>query len=309
MQPDIQSFFLPSVDGEHRLACYYILPQGEIRGIFQICHGMSEYFLNYGNLIDAMTEKGFVVAGHDHLGHGRTAKEGEHGHIPDEKGAFYLAEDTFSVTRELKRRFPGKKLILFGHSMGSFITRYGMTLYPGVSDLIILSGTGGTNPLLPLAKRIAKTGIRMGKGKEPAKTLDAVAFGNFNNRFKRKDPSKKAWITGNPQLRKSYETNPKIGFLFTWSGFYVLFELMRLVTSAKWPQTVCKETPVLLVAGRQDPVGNYGKGVSQTYHRLKKAGLKDLELIFYESCRHEPHNDLEMKQEQEDLENWISKRL
>ena len=48
-----------------------------------------------------------------------------------------------------RKRYPGLPLILLlGHSMGSFFARWFAAEYPDGMDALIISGTGGPNPLV-----------------------------------------------------------------------------------------------------------------------------------------------------------------
>ena len=58
--------------------------------------------------------------------------------------------------------------------------------------------------------------------------------------------------------------------------------MLRSTPSATWS--------VMLVSGGDDPVGDYGKGVTKVYDKLKKAG-KDAKMKLYPNNRHEILND------------------
>ena len=53
---------------------YYTCPGMEPRCILQISHGMCEYIGRYDDFAGYMAQKGYVVCGNDHLGHGATAR-------------------------------------------------------------------------------------------------------------------------------------------------------------------------------------------------------------------------------------------
>lgn len=52
------------------------LPEGEPVAVLQIIHGMNEYIRRYDAFAAYMAERGFVVVGEDHLGHGESVPEG-----------------------------------------------------------------------------------------------------------------------------------------------------------------------------------------------------------------------------------------
>ena len=57
-----------------------------------------------------------------------------------------------------------------------------------------------------------------------------------------------------------------------------------------WFASFDKKMPTLIVSGSDDPVGDYGKGVTKVYDSLKAQGC-DVTLKLYENCRHEILNE------------------
>ena len=143
----VTSLRLPSSDGIHTLAGIAVLPSGRPRAILHIVHGMTEHISRYTPTMRKMAEAGILAVGYDNLGHGYTAREGEHGFIASRDGHQLLARDVALFAAHVRARY-GEDLpyILMGHSMGSFIVRYAAetTIRP---DKLILMGTGGKNPL------------------------------------------------------------------------------------------------------------------------------------------------------------------
>ena len=67
-----KDFYMPSSDGKTQLHGIIWKPERKIRGIFQLCHGMSEYIDRYDYFAEFLNSRGFLVLGHDHLGHGHS---------------------------------------------------------------------------------------------------------------------------------------------------------------------------------------------------------------------------------------------
>ena len=70
-----------------------------------------------------------------------------------------------------------------------------------------------------------------------------------------------------------------------------------------------KNLPVLLFAGDMDPVGNYGKGTKEVYEKMKKCGVKDIELVLYEDGRHEMLNETNKMDVYQMILNWITSKF
>src|SRR5882724_9156994 len=92
------------------------------RALVHIVHGMSEHGGRYARLAAALNGAGYVVWAHDHRGHGRnpTPPVGL-GHFADASGWRAIVDDACAVSDALQTAYPNLPLVLFGHSMGSFV--------------------------------------------------------------------------------------------------------------------------------------------------------------------------------------------
>ena len=110
--------FMRSSGGKREVAYYVYVPDGEVRGIVQISHGMCDYVENYALLAERLTAAGLVVCGNDHLGHGNTAEDARDlGYFA---GGSYevLLKDLRKLNRIVRSMYKGVPLVLLGHSMG-----------------------------------------------------------------------------------------------------------------------------------------------------------------------------------------------
>ena len=90
--PFQQDTFMGS-DGETLITYFKMFPETQVRGIVQIVHGMCEYMERYTNLAEYLTDKGYIVCGEDHMGHGRTVGEGGiYGYFGREDGWEHLID-------------------------------------------------------------------------------------------------------------------------------------------------------------------------------------------------------------------------
>ncbi len=89
----------------------------------------------------------------------------------------------------------------------------------------------------------------------------------------------------------------------------MLFEIIKQACAHKTIAAVPKELPVYFVAGQDDPVGNYGKGVQKAYDKFVKAGVKDVNITLYEHSRHEILNDDCKEKVCEDVLNFIESHI
>ena len=113
----------------------------------------------------------------------------------------------------------------------------------------------------------------------------------------------------NEENVQRYIEDPDCGFLFTVNGFRTLFELIGRLLSKKNLEKVPAGLPLLFVSGAEDPVGDYGKGVTAAKNALTAAGVMDIEMKLYPGLRHEILNEKERDEVKEDIYNWLLKKM
>ena len=125
-------FYFPSGDGKTQIHAEQWLPEGEVKAVLQISHGVSEYVGRYAPFAEFLTKHGFAVIGGDHLGHGKSVAEGAPRIFFGESDGWRHVVDDIARLRALgKEKFPNVPYFIMGHSMGSFIVRTYLIRYPG----------------------------------------------------------------------------------------------------------------------------------------------------------------------------------
>ncbi len=289
MEYSVVRLSVASSDGIHNLSGVLYEPKGEVKGLFHIVHGMTEYIERYSHLMSFLADAGFAVFGYDNLGHGKTVSDkSELGFIAHKKGYDYLVRDVKVFEDEIIKRYPEKPLVLMGHSMGSFIARLAAVRFKQMYKALVVCGTGGPNPLGGAGLLICNV-IKMFCGERHISPLvEKMAFGAYNKHFE--GISKYDWLTKDRSRIEKYADDEYCTFHFTVSALYDLIKLNCLANQKKG-YAVDKRLSVLLVSGDMDPVGNYGKGVKKVFEGYLKAGVLNTEIKLYENCRHEIHND------------------
>ncbi len=306
----ISDFSFPSSDGVHAIHCRLWEPDGEPKAVVQLVHGVAEYIARYDAFARFLAEHGYAVCGDDHLGHGESiANESELGWFSDEKGWEHLVEDEKKLHDELVRRFPGRSHILFGHSMGSFIARTYLGAYPDGCDACVLSGTGRQAAVVCGAgKVLAKREIKAHGNKYRSPMLQKIAFGSY---LKRVDSPIGAndWICRDEAVIRAYDADPLCGFTATAGLMYDMMDGLSIIGKPSHMGKMNKSLPILFIAGEEDPVGAYGKGVRTVAGQFKKAGMKDVTVKLYPGCRHEVLNELEKEMVWSDVLHWMDSRI
>lgn len=307
-----EEFYFGSRDGEHKLHAMKWIPQTEKPVcILQIVHGMVEHIGRYENFARAMAEKGILVVGDDHLGHGLSVPEGEPmGYFCEEDAATVLVRDEHRLKKMMQEQYPGVPYVILGHSMGSFILRNYLMRYGSGIDGAIIMGTG----MQP--KRAVKFGwlqaslICILRGsKYVCKGMDKALFGLYNSRLTESSEDSGNWISVSVENVKAYRADPLCNFVFTANGFKTLMQLILNLYDKEKLAQMPKTLPVLFVSGQEDPVGDYGKSVEKVFHSFEELGMENVQMKLYPGDRHEILNEADKEQVYGDIYRFILQRI
>lgn len=300
--------WFPSSDGEHPCAGYLWQPQGEIRGVVQIVHGIAEHMGRYDHFARYLNAHGYVVCGEDHLGHGKTGEAaGQFGFFARRNGWTLATANVRAFRQLMGEKFPGVPHILLGHSMGSFLTRTYLCRYPGTVDGAILSGTGQENPLLVAGGKLVASLIGHLRGFDTVSALvHDLALGAYNRQF---SPNRTTadWISRDEQVVDTYLQDSFCTFTPTVGLYRDMLGGLQYISSEKALSHMDPNTPIYLFSGDQDPVGANGAGVRRVYGYFKDHGTRDLELKLYPGARHETLNETNRMEVYADVLDWLDR--
>ena len=303
-------FTFPSADGKTPIHAVEWQPEGPVRAVLQISHGVSEYILRYEPLAEYLTERGFAVAGHDHLGHGESVVPGGARMYFGPRGSWlWVAADVAARRRLARERHPDAPCFLLGHSMGSFLARTDLILRPGETDGAILMGTGQMAPALVAAGRAiaAEEAARIGEDR-PSPLVEKLAFGAYNRVFAPNRTSHD-WLSRDPENVDRYLADPLCGGSPTTGLFREMLWGIRFITRPENLRRMDRSTPILFLSGDRDPVGDLGKGVLRAYESFRSAGVRRVEYRLYPGLRHEILNEAERETVYQDLLRWLESVL
>ena len=283
------------------------VPAAEPCGIIQLIHGFGEHSRRYLHMIVKFMDAGFIVAADDHVGHGKTAVENDCWGDWGEMGPHTMMEDEHTLTGIVKDMYPGLPYILFGHSMGSFITRDYLTHYGDELAAAVLCGTSGEFPGLDDSIAYLKKLVDEGKGLESDPDVGGVVMGWMFARCPEGVTLGNEWICDDPYVQRDHAEDPFDAFTKPTSNrsFLDFCLMMDQITGPEWAEGVPKELPIFNIGGDQDPVGQYGQGVYQVSNWMIEAGC-DVKTKLYSGYRHEIHNYDELKDEvEEDIIDFL----
>lgn len=283
-------------------------PEQSPIGHVHLLHGMAEHIERYDEFAQFLAAHGFIVSGHDHRGHGKTAeKNGQLGFWADKDGFERVTEDVREVLGQVREEIGEVPLLLFGHSMGSFIARRYMQKYSESLAKVIICGTGYSPGVMgDIGTAVGKMASKFYTPNSESTLLNKLAFGGFNKQFK-DTKTEFDWLTTDENEVKKYMDDPYCGFIPSNQFYIDLFWGLKTIHQEHEINKIRKDLPVLLISGQQDPVGKAGKDVFKVAKGLTKAGMENITVQLVDNARHEILNEANKHQTYQFIVNWMMK--
>ena len=305
-----KEFTYPSKDGKTQIHAIEWIPEGPVRGVVQIAHGMVEFIDRYDRFARVLNDHGFYVTGNDHLGHGKSvADESQLGYFAERDGNFCVIGDMHHLRQRTAKMYPDIPYFMFGHSMGSFLVREYIEIYgEGLAGAVIM-GTGyQPRQTLDAGMVMTRAMERSKGGRFRSNLVNNMALGSYNKSF---EPARTPadWLTRDEAVVDAYVAEPLCQFIFTVNGYNNLFRGMRYAQEGRHLARIPKNLPVLIVSGANDPVGDFGKGPAKVAQSYLENGLRDVTFRLYPEDRHELLNELDKERVDRDILDWIEARI
>ena len=256
------------------------LPDGQVKAIILVAHGLGEHISRYNNLANNVVPLGYAVYGLDHQGHGKS--EGTRVFV--ERFQVYL-DDLYTLFNMVSKDNPGKKMILYGHSMGGLIAvDYAVKHQQDLAGLVISApalkpGESITAATIAMARILSAITPKLG-----VQALDST------------------YLSHDKTVVEAYDKDPLVyrGKITARLGSE-LFTAMKAMDSQMQFITL----PLLILQGSEDKLVNQD-GAKTLY---EKAGSKDKTLKIYEGFYHEVHNEPGNARVFADIETWLASHI
>ena len=293
---------LPSDDNYALSLSFFESEKERPAGVVQIVHGMEEHKERYYDFALYLAVQGLHVVVADLRGHGEDAPELSF--IADRRGDELLIRDQQIIANWIAEKFPGLPVMLFGHSMGSIISRVLLQTDSARYTKAVLSGYVNPNPAAPVAVALGNA-ARISKGSRAhSKLLNGLALGPYGKSI----PDRKTdldWLSYNEENVRKYIEDPLCGVEFTVGSYCALFSLLDRMGKPGAYRNVKAEMPLLLIAGKDDPCTGGEKGRANSRTVLEKAGFRNISVITYDHMRHEILNETENEKVYRDLQDFF----
>jgi alpha-beta hydrolase superfamily lysophospholipase len=296
------TFKLNARDGV-ALFIYRWLPEQAPKAIVQIAHGWAEHAARYARVAEALCREGYAVYADDHRGHGRTAiMPADLGFFAESDGWNKCVDDLWQLSQRIRADHPQTPVVIFGHSLGSFMVQQFICDHGDAVVAAVLSGSNGkppaTAPLGLLVARLER--LRVGAhGKSPP--LQRLFFGAFNKPF---SPARTSfdWLSRDPAEVDKYIADPLCGFDSHVQLFIDILRALPALSRSSRQACIPKSLPIYIFRGSADPVG---ANIDQLLAAYRAAGLRNVTYRLYPDGRHEMLNEVNRDEVTRDLIVWL----
>lgn len=284
------------------LSVNYIVPNGSIKGLVCVAHGMSEHKERYDYFLKRLADDGYISVCYDHRGHGKSVK------VENDLGYFYTEDETafskdlYTVIDFFKVRYQASNVILFAHSMGTLVARAFLQTHDDKVNKVILCGPPTKQALVDVGLFLARMNKMFDGDRKPNKLLDSLTFSSFNKKYG--EPN--LWLSKNRENVTNYNNDSLCGFTFTTNGFINLYKLQKRAFQKNKYAVQNKNLPILLIAGADDAVIGNLKKFKDLELFMKKIGYQDVRAKTYESLRHELLQEVEKETIIDDILSFIN---
>ena len=308
--PTFKDFYFNSSTGKNKIHARMCVPDAEPRAIVQIIHGIAEYIDRYDEFMSFLADNGIIAVGTDHLGHGKSIESDEQtGFFAYDNGWDYVVRDEEVLRLAMHENYPELPIIVFGHSMGSFMARTLLIRYPDAFNAAIISGTGNQGAALVNGGLIMGNLVTGLKGAHHySKFLNNLAFGSYNKIYDN-PKTEYDWLSRDEANVQKYIDDPLCGFIPSCSLFRDMMTGVKFITNKKNLTAMNKDIPVYFMSGDMDPVGECGKGVQKAYNNFLEAGMKDVSIKLYPGGRHEMLNEINKDEVYTDILAWLDSKI
>ena len=302
-------FTLPSCQPGRTLHAFRCVPEGEVRAVLQLSHGMVEFIDRYKPLAENLAARGILVTGNDHLGHGGSIRTKEdYGYFGEPDGNRAVLEDLHAVTTLTKQLYPGVPYFLLGHSMGSFYARQYLCEYGQELSGAIIMGTGHQpKALVQFARSTCRALAAVHGWQYRSKLVASLSFMGYNKGLEGRTTHD--WLNRDAAEVDKYLADERCTFTFTLNAYYSMFSGILRLHDPAFLARMPKDLPLLFLAGTADPVGDRGKGVLRAIQSLKAAGVQNIRCKLYPGARHELLVETNRQEVFADIAAWLNDQL
>lgn len=297
---------------EHEIHTYLWETSEKPKGVVQLIHGAAEYTDRYHDFAEYLTSIGYNVIGNDHLGHGKTSTNLEYVYFESTIGFHQLYEGVKTVRDYIEENYPKLPVIMFAHSMGSFIGRYAILHDHKRYNQAIFSGTGLFNPItLSFGRMVAKI-ISMFKGNKYVSTFfnTRIADGHVRSMQKNGIINKRIeWITDDVNVQRAVKEDKYCGMPFTIGAQRDVLRFIPEIQNKRMIKSSASATAIFFISGDLDGLGHYGVDAKKLYNMYHDCGYSNVKYTVLNNTRHEIVNAQDKEAHYRLIGDWITRNV
>lgn len=279
---------------------------GTESGVIQIAHGAAEHSARYRRVAEVLVEAGYVVAANGHRGHGTSVNDGESLGVARPGGWEAILKDLHSLTKYLRAQFPGRRLVLFGHSMGSMLAQQYLSRWGSDLDGAILSGTAAAHPRLSELATMLEAALAS-DGPDVPSEIFGSRFARYNDPWAGPGATGFEWLSRDEAEVALYADDPWCGHPLSNGFVRDMFVASAEFAASGALSSTPSDLPIYIFSGDHDPVGGeLGRGVVELADQYRAAGVESVSLKLYEGGRHEMLNETNRNEVHQDILDWLT---
>jgi len=251
----------------------------DIRGVVKLVHGIGEHSGRYAHIGKALNKRGYHLASFDLRGHGLS--DGKRGFSPSLN---HLMDDIDLFLHESQDKL-GQDLpvFLYGHSLGAnLVLNFGLRRKPNVSG-VIATGTS-------FAFAFEPPKFKLFLGKILAKVWPSCTMSN---------ELEQNALSRDQAIVKAYQDDVFVHDRISARLVTDIIESGQFALNHAEDWTL----PLLLMHGTADRITS-----SQASEEFAKRSSPYTELVLYDGCYHEIHNDFNKEEVIEKMIGWLNER-
>ena len=299
----MEKFTLKSRHDGLDISMLVVRPDGDIKAVLQIAHGMCGSKERYVEFMRYMASHGVACVAHDHRGHGRSILSDDDLGYMYEGGHKALVDDMHIVNEWVADEFAGLPVYMLGHSMGSLALRAYMRKFPSDAEGVVICGSPAYSPLSPILYRIASVLCAVGLGHYRPKITYRITTDYFNRHFDSEGIL--AWTCSDPKVRMDFISTPVHNFRFTLNGSRALMGLMLDAYSHDKFDPSIKDLPIVFLSGEDDPCMGGPSGLDKAVCAVREAGCRNVRIKTYPAMRHEILNEIGKERVWQDIYDFM----
>ena len=297
---------------EHEIHTYLWTTTEKPKGVVQLIHGAAEYADRYHEFAEYLNNMGYHVIGNDHLGHGKTSKNLDYVYFESTIGFHQLYEGVKTVRDYIEENYPKLPVIMFAHSMGSFIGRYSILHDHKRYNQAIFSGTGLFEPLSLTWGRLLAKIISMVKGdKYVSEFFNHKVLDNHIRSMKKNGIINKRieWISDDVQVQRDFKESKYCGMPFTIGAQLDVLRFLPEIQNKRMIKDSASATAIFFISGDLDALGHYGIDAKKLYNMYHDCGYSNVKYTVLNNTRHEIINAQDKTAHYKLIGDWITRNL